>query len=171
MLPLKLLDGVSLVGGGVVQQHDQRAAQVAQQFAQEAADLLLADVVEEKQIIETQSTPPRAEGNAGDDTDLVSPSLAVTMNGCLPLRRPGPHHVGDEQKVYRSLCAACQLRREIWLSDQMCVMVHMGDRDQARASRFHGMLLSAGNGDRSMEDMTDRDGRENTNDGRVAIYD
>lgn len=87
MLPLKLLDGVSLVGGGVVQQHDQRAAQVAQQFAQEAADLLLADVVEEKQIIETQSTPPRAEGNAGDDTDLVSPSLAVTMNGCLPLRR------------------------------------------------------------------------------------
>ena len=99
MLPLKLLDGVSLVGGGVVQQHDHRAVQVAQQFAQEAADLLLADVVEEKQIIETQSMPPRAEGNAGDDTDLVSPSLAVTMNGCLPLRRPGPHHVGDEQKA------------------------------------------------------------------------
>ena len=99
MLALQLCDRASLVGGRLVQQHDERAGQVAQQLAQEPADLILADVVEEEQIVEAQAVPPRAERNSRDDGDFVPPSLTVAMDGSLSLRSPCPGHVGNEQKA------------------------------------------------------------------------
>ena len=98
MLPLEVCDGVSLVGGGIIQQQDERAAQVTQPFAYKTADLLLADVVEEEQVVEAQPMPAWAERNAGDDTDLVPPSLAMAMDGRLSRGSPGAHHVGDEHE-------------------------------------------------------------------------
>ena len=99
MLALQLCNRASLVGGGLVEQHDERAGQVAQQLAQEMADLVLADVVEEEQIVEAQAVPPRAERDSRDDGDFVPPSLTVAMDGGLPLRSPCPGHVGYEQKA------------------------------------------------------------------------
>ena len=72
MLLLKLLDQIPFVGRGIVQQNNERAAQVTQQFAQKVTDLFLADVVIEEQVIKIQPMP-RAERNSGDDTDLVAP--------------------------------------------------------------------------------------------------
>jgi hypothetical protein len=61
MLPLEVCDGVRLVGGGIIPQPDERAAQVTRQFAYQTADLLLADVVEEEQVVEAQPMPAWAE--------------------------------------------------------------------------------------------------------------
>ena len=87
------------MGGGIIQQSNDWAAQMAQQLAQKPADLLLPDVVEEEQIIEAEPMPPRAQRNSGDDGDLLPPPLAVAMKGSLPRRSPRPHHVGNEQKA------------------------------------------------------------------------
>ena len=85
MLALQLCDQASLVGGRLVQQHDERAGQVAQQLAQEPADLVLADVVEEQQIVEAQAVPVRTERNSPDDGDFVPPPLTMAMDGSLPV--------------------------------------------------------------------------------------
>jgi hypothetical protein len=42
-------------GGGIIQQHNDRAAQVPQQLTQKNTDLFLGDVVVEEQIVEAQS--------------------------------------------------------------------------------------------------------------------
>ena len=64
MLAQNLFDRCSLVGGGVIQQNDDWAAQVAQQLAQKYADLQLPDVVIEEQIVEAQMMPSGAYGNS-----------------------------------------------------------------------------------------------------------
>ena len=48
------------MGGGVIQQNNDGAAQVPQQLPQKNADLLLSDVVVKKQIVEAQSMSLRA---------------------------------------------------------------------------------------------------------------
>src|SRR3954453_19872165 len=40
-----------------------------------------------------------ADGNSRNDGDFVSPSLAVTMNGSLPLRSPGSDHIGNQKEA------------------------------------------------------------------------
>ncbi len=75
MPPAPLLNRTSIVRGGVVQQYDQRTGQTALQLAQEQADLLLVDVVVEKQIVTIQPVALGPERNAGEDPDLVSPPL------------------------------------------------------------------------------------------------
>jgi hypothetical protein len=47
-------------GGGITQQHNDRAAQVPQQLTQKNTDLFLGDVVVEEQIVEAQSLSLRA---------------------------------------------------------------------------------------------------------------
>ena len=76
---------------------------MTQQFAYKTTDLLLADVVEEEQVVEAQPMPAWAERNAGDDTDLVPPPLA--MDGRLSRGSPGengrsiPHRAGNLQHM------------------------------------------------------------------------
>jgi hypothetical protein len=60
----KLFDRRSPVGRGVIQQNDDRAAQVAQQLTQKHTDRLLPDVVIEEQIVEAQPMPFGAYGNS-----------------------------------------------------------------------------------------------------------
>ena len=91
----RLWSGFPLVRGGIIQQNNHRAAQMPQQFTQKPADLLLPDVVKEEQIVEAQPMPPGAQRNSGNDGDLVPPPLAMTMDGSLALRSPGPDHVGN----------------------------------------------------------------------------
>jgi hypothetical protein len=45
MLAQELPEGFPLVGGGIIQQHNDRAAQVSQQLTQKHTDLFLGDVV------------------------------------------------------------------------------------------------------------------------------
>ena len=48
MLIPEFLERFSLMGGGVIQQSDDGAAQVAQYLPQKNADFLLSDIVEEE---------------------------------------------------------------------------------------------------------------------------
>ncbi len=45
MLAQELAEGFPLVGGGIIQQHNDRATQVPQQLTQKHTDLFLGDVV------------------------------------------------------------------------------------------------------------------------------
>ena len=48
MLAQELPEWFALVGGGIIQQHDDRSAQVPQQLTQKNADLFLGDIVVKK---------------------------------------------------------------------------------------------------------------------------
>jgi hypothetical protein len=60
MLAQELAEWFPLVGGGIIQQHNDRAAQVPQQLTQKNTNLFLSDVVVKKQIVEAQSMSLRA---------------------------------------------------------------------------------------------------------------
>jgi hypothetical protein len=92
-------EGRAVVGGGIVQQDDDGTAQVAQQFADKQTDFFLADVVEEKQVVQTQTLSPGTDRDAGDDGDLVAAPLAMTHQGCRALGRPGADHQGSQQEA------------------------------------------------------------------------
>ena len=67
--------------------------------AKKYANLILPDVVIEEQIVKPQAMSAGAYGNSRNDGKLVSPSLAVTMNGSLSLRSPGPDHIGNQHEA------------------------------------------------------------------------
>ena len=99
MLPKESLEGLPLMGGGIIQQHNDPAAQVPQQLTQKHTDLLLGDVVKEEQIIEAESVSFGAQRNSGDDGDFVAASLAMTLEGGATPRRPSLGHQGSQQKA------------------------------------------------------------------------
>lgn len=60
MLAQELPEGFPLVGGGIIRQHNDWAAQVPQQLTQKHTDLFLGDVVKEEQIVEAESVSPKS---------------------------------------------------------------------------------------------------------------
>lgn len=78
----------TVVRGGIVQQNDDGAAEVPEQFAEKAAHFFLADVVEVKQIVQAQVLSLRADRNPRDDRDFVAASLPMTPQGSASLARP-----------------------------------------------------------------------------------
>jgi hypothetical protein len=98
MLAEKLFEGRSLVRGRIVEQGDDRAAEMAQQLASESTDFLLPDVVVEEQVVQAQTMPPWADGDSRDNRNLVPPSLTVMMDGRVALRSPDSDHVGISRK-------------------------------------------------------------------------
>ena len=103
VLSQELLEGLSLVGGRIVQKNDDRAPQVAQQLAEKQANLFLPDIIEIKLIVQAQALSSGAYGDSGNDRDLVPPSLAMVVNRSTSLRRPGLGHIGN-QKEARFVC-------------------------------------------------------------------
>ena len=99
MFPKEFLEWLPLMGGGIIQQHNDRAAQVPQQLTQKYTNLLLGDVVKEEQIVEAQSVSLRAQRNSGDDGNLVAAPLAMTLEGGAAPRRPSLGHQGSQQKA------------------------------------------------------------------------
>lgn len=97
MLTLELAHGFPLVGGGVIQQRNHRAAQMPEQMAKEFADLRVPDIVEPELVVEPQVMSPRADRDARDDRDLVPP-IAMTMKWSAATRGPGLDHGGDQQE-------------------------------------------------------------------------
>jgi len=99
MLPKESLEWLPLMGGGIIQQHNDRAAQVPQQLTHKHTDLLLGDVVKEEQIVEAESVSFGAQRNSGDDGDFVAAPLAMTLEGGTAPRRPSLGHQGSQQKA------------------------------------------------------------------------
>jgi hypothetical protein len=87
------------MGGGVIEQNNDRAAQVPQQLTEKHTDFLLPNVVEEEEIVETQALSLGTERNPRDHRDAVPSSLAVMMDRSLPFRRPGANHRGNQKKA------------------------------------------------------------------------
>jgi hypothetical protein len=83
------------VGGGVVEQNDDGAAEVAQQLAQKSTHFFLSDVVEEEQIVEAQVLSLRTDRDSRDDGDFVAAPLAMSLNGGRALGSPGSDHQGS----------------------------------------------------------------------------
>jgi hypothetical protein len=88
-----------LVSGGIIQQDYDGASEMAQQLTQKPADFLLSDVVQKEEIVEPQAVPRRTHRNSGNDRDLVASPLAMTVDGSLALRSPGPDHMGNQQEA------------------------------------------------------------------------
>src|SRR5260370_2300356 len=99
MLFEKLLQGLSLVGGRIIQKDDHRAPQMAQQPAEKRANLLLPDIVEVKVIVQAQSLSFGAYRDSGNDRDIISPSLAVILHGSTSACGPSRGHMRSQKKA------------------------------------------------------------------------
>ena len=95
----ELLERFTLMGGGVIQEDNDGAAQVPQQGTQKCTDFLLTDILGEKKIVETQAVPLGADRNTGDHRNFVPSSLAMPMDGGFPLRGPSPDHRGNQEEA------------------------------------------------------------------------
>ena len=93
----QLIERLALMGGGVVQKHDHRAAQVPKQVAEEDAYLLLPNVVEPKLVIEAEMLSLGADGDCRDHRDSLSP-IAMTQNRSLAPWGPSLDDVGDQEE-------------------------------------------------------------------------
>jgi hypothetical protein len=87
----------AFMGGGVVQKHNHRAAQVSEQMLEENTYLLLPDVVEPKLVIEAEVLSLGTDGDARDNGDFLSAIPMAQDRGLAP-RGPGLDHVGDQQE-------------------------------------------------------------------------
>src|SRR5580700_2371519 len=70
----KFLERSPLMGGGVVQQNDDRTTQMPQQLTQEHTDFLLSDVLVKQKIVEAQVASLGTHRNSGDHRDFIPPS-------------------------------------------------------------------------------------------------
>lgn len=93
------LQRCAVVRRGIVEQNDDGTPEMPQQFAEKETDFFLADVVEEKQIVEAQVLSSGADRDSGDDGDFVPASLAMTHEGGQALGRPSPGHQGSQQEA------------------------------------------------------------------------
>ncbi len=97
MVVEQLIERLALMGGGVVQKHDHRAAQAPKQMAEEDAHLLLPNVVEPELVIEAETLSLGADGDSRDHRDSLSP-IAMAQDRSLAPRGPGFDHVGNQQE-------------------------------------------------------------------------
>src|ERR1700688_4798414 len=88
----KFLERSPLMGGGVVQQNDDRTTQIPQQLTQEHTNFLLSDVLVKQKIVEAQVASLGTDRNSGDHRDFIPPSLAMPMDRGFPSRSPGSRH-------------------------------------------------------------------------------
>ena len=88
----KFLERSPLMGGGVVQQNDDRTTQMPQQLTQEHTNFLLSDVLVKQKIVEAQVASLGTHRNSGDHRDFIPPSLAMPMDRGFPSRSPGSGH-------------------------------------------------------------------------------
>ena len=88
----------SFVNAGVVPDHDDGTAEMAQQVAEEFADLAVADVVRMALEVQTDVLTPGRHGDARDHGDAIMP-VAMMNEGRLPARRPGLSHRGNQEET------------------------------------------------------------------------
>jgi hypothetical protein len=93
----QLPDRLALVDRGVVQKHDQVTAQVAQEMAEESADVTLPDVVAMAAEVKSHVTAHGADRDAGDDREAIV-SIVVVDARRLPAGCPGPPQGRDQEE-------------------------------------------------------------------------
>jgi len=86
------------VNAGVVPDHDDVSAEVAQQVPKELADLVVPDVLGVALKVQADTPAPGSKGDARDHGDAIMP-VAVTNDGRLTARSPGLSHRGDQEEA------------------------------------------------------------------------
>ena len=88
----------SFVNAGVIPDHDDVPAEVAQQVAEEFADLAVPDVRGVALEVQADAPTPRCKGDARDHGDAIMP-VAMMNDGRLSARSPGLSHRGDQEEA------------------------------------------------------------------------
>lgn len=86
------------MNAGVVPDHEDRSAQVAEHVSDEVSSVDSADVGALPAVEETQALPLRADGDRRVDREPVA-SVVVLEDGRLPARRPGAAHRRDQEEA------------------------------------------------------------------------
>ncbi len=88
----------SLVNAGVVPDHDDVPAEVAQQVPEEFADLVVPDVRGVALEVQSDAPTPGCQGDARYHGDAIMP-VAMMDDGRLSARSPGLSHRGDQEEA------------------------------------------------------------------------
>jgi len=88
----------SFVNAGVVPDHDDVPAEVAQQVPEKPADLAVPDVLRVALEVQADAPTPGGNGDARDRGDAIMP-VAIMNDGCLTARSPGLSHRGDQEEA------------------------------------------------------------------------
>lgn len=88
----------SFVNAGVVPDHDDVPAEVAQQVPEELADLVVPDVLGVALEVQADAPTPGCKGDARDHGDAIVP-VAMMKDGRLAARSPGLSHRGDQEEA------------------------------------------------------------------------
>ena len=88
----------SFVNAGVVPDHDDVPAEVAQQVPEELADLVVPDVVCVALEVQADASAAGGKGDARDHGDAIMP-VAMMNDGRLSARSPGLSHRGDQEET------------------------------------------------------------------------
>ncbi len=88
----------SCVDAGVVPDHDDVPAEVAQQVTEELADLAVPDVVRVTLEVQADAPTPGRNGDPRDHGDAIMP-VAMMNDGRLTARSPGLSHRGDQEET------------------------------------------------------------------------
>ena len=81
-------DRVSLVDRAAIPEQDDGSSEMAEQMAQEGADLGVLDVLRVEAVVQTETTAAGTHGDARDHGDPIVPLVVVKKRG-LSARRPG----------------------------------------------------------------------------------
>ncbi len=88
----------SFVNAGVVPDHDDAPAEVAQQVSEEFAHLVVLDVLRVALEVQPDASTPGRNGDARDHRDAIMP-VAMMNEGRLTARSPGLSHRGDQEEA------------------------------------------------------------------------
>ncbi len=88
----------SLVNGGVIPDHDDLPAEVAQQVPEELADLAVPDVRRVALEVQADAPTPGSKRDTRDHGDAIMP-VAMMNDGRPTARSPGLSHRGDQEEA------------------------------------------------------------------------
>lgn len=94
----QLANLATAVNLGVVEQHDDVPAEMAQEVSEELADLELTDVVEVQAIVEPQVVAPGADRDGRNRRDLLA-ARAMSKHWRPPARGPRLDHRRNDQEA------------------------------------------------------------------------
>ena len=96
--PAQVVNGGQAMQSQAIPEHDDGAAQRAQQVREEGADLDLVEVVVVPLIVEAKVLTNRADRETRDDRDAVVAGPVAQQRG-LAARRPGAQHRGRQHEA------------------------------------------------------------------------
>ena len=91
-------DPFSSMDAGVVPDHDDPPAEMAQEVAEKIAHLVVPDVLRVTLEVQADALATGSDGDSRDHRDAIVP-VAMTEEGRLPARRPGLSHGGDQEEA------------------------------------------------------------------------